>query len=176
MPSRGDRSPTIAKHPLEEVIPLRECSWGYRERGLLTFQRKEWIGKKYLQEEKMDNRKPGGQPGNWNAFKHGFYSRRYKPLELQDLGEVLSSGLSDEIALLRVIIRRVFEFASESDEQGLETWTHALNTLGRASTRLAGLLRTQHTLCGEEEDIVDTLSKALGQVAHEIGFRDPTAH
>jgi hypothetical protein len=124
---------------------------------------------------KLKKRQPGGQPGNWNAFKHGFYSRRYQPLELRDLDSMLATGLSDEITLLRVIIRRVFEFASQSEEQDLDTWTHALNTLGTASTRLATLLRTQHKLRDEREDIVDTLSRALGQVAHEIGFRDPTA-
>ena len=129
-----------------------------------------------MQEKKRIIRKPGGQPGNWNAFKHGFYSRRYKPTELRDLDTILADGLDDEISLLRVIIRRVFEFANDVEEQELSTWTNALNTLGAASTRLAGLLRTQQLISGGSEDIVDTLSKALGQVAHEIGFRDPTAN
>ena len=118
-------------------------------------------------------RKPGGQPGNWNAFKHGFYSRRFKPLEVRDLESVLADGLEDEISLLRVIIRRVFEFANEEENQDLSIWTAALNTLGAASTRLAGLLRTQQLINGGSEDLVSTLSQALGQVAHEIGFIDP---
>ena len=61
-------------------------------------------------------RKSGGQPGNLNAFKHGFYSRRFRALELSDLSEVLTDNLDDEIALLRVIIRRVFEMADREAE------------------------------------------------------------
>ena len=118
-------------------------------------------------------RRSGGQPGNWNAFKHGYYSRRFRPLELDDLNIILSDGLADEIALLRVIIRRVFEFA-DSDATDLDAWTKALNTLGTASTRLAGLLRTQQVITGGGANIVDVLSEAIGDVAHELGFRDPT--
>jgi len=121
-------------------------------------------------------RKSGGQPGNWNAFKHGFYSRRYKPLELSDLSTVMIDGLDDEIALLRVIIRRVFEFANDDDAQNLSTWSAALDTLGAASTRLAGLLRTQQVISGGAGDAVDAISEALGEIAHELGFRDPTAN
>ena len=120
-------------------------------------------------------RKSGGQPGNWNAFKHGFYSRRFKPMEVSDLESLLADGLDDEISLLRVIIRRVFEFANDNENQNLPTWTTALNTLGAAATRLGGLLRTQQMINGGSEDLLSTLSQALGQVAHEIGFRDPTA-
>ncbi len=118
-------------------------------------------------------KRPGGQPGNWNAFKHGFYSRRFSPLEAIDLEAVLSPGLTDEIALLRVIIRRVFEFADLSATD-LDAWTKSLNTLGAAATRLAGLLRTQQIISGGSEDIVSVLSEAIGDVAHELGFRDPT--
>ena len=117
-------------------------------------------------------RKSGGQIGNWNAFKHGFYSRRFRPLEVSDLDTVLSDGLVDEIALLRVIIRRVFEFA-DSDAADLDTWTRSLNTLGAASTRLAGLLRTQAILTGGSGNVLDVLSAAIGEVAHDLGFRDP---
>ena len=92
--------------------------------------------------ENPQKRKRGAQPNNTNALKHGFYSHRFNNLELTDLDTTLSEGLTDEIALLRVIIRRVFEYA-DSAAQDLDTWSHALNTLGAASTRLAGLLRTQ---------------------------------
>lgn len=120
-------------------------------------------------------RKSGGQPGNWNAFKHGFYSRRFRPLEVSDLDTFLSDGLVDEIALLRVIIRRVFEQV-DSDAANLDDWTKSLNTLGAAATRLAGLLRTQQIISGGAGDIVSVLSDAIGGVAHELGYRDPTGN
>ncbi len=91
-------------------------------------------------------RPSGAQPGNRNAFKHGFYAKQYFPLELSDLSTALGDGLSDEIALLRVIIRRVFDFANDHENQDLNTWSSSLNTLGAACTRLAGLLRTDQVM------------------------------
>ncbi len=115
-------------------------------------------------------RKPGGQPGNLNAFKHGFYSHRFNSLELKDLGTVLTDNLDDEIALLRVVMRRVFEFADKG-EQTLNDWSMTLSTLGAASTRLAGLLRTQQIMTGGKSgDVVDLLSEAIGVISHELGI------
>lgn len=114
-------------------------------------------------------RKRGAQPGNLNAYKHGFYSRRFRAIELSDLSTVLTDDLDDEIALLRVIMRRVFDFA-DSDAESLDDWSMALSTLGAAATRLAGLLRTQQVITGGKGgDVVDLLSEAIGVVAHELG-------
>ncbi|MCJ7520025.1 MAG: hypothetical protein MUO42_10215 [Anaerolineaceae bacterium] len=119
-------------------------------------------------------RRTGGQPGNWNGFKHGFYSKRYYPLELKDLSIILGDGLFDEISLLRVIMRRVFNLANDEDAQTLDTWTRSLNTLGAAATRLAGLLRTQLIISGEDSDtLVSVLSNAIGAVSHDLGTIDP---
>ena len=115
-------------------------------------------------------RKPGGQPGNVNAWKHGFYSRRFKALEMCDLETVLRDNLDDEIALLRVLIRRVFEFA-DSEAEKLEDWESVLSTLGAASTRLAGLIRVQHLSAGKSQNIEDLLAEAIGDAAHEISER-----
>jgi hypothetical protein len=115
-------------------------------------------------------RKPGGQPGNLNAFKHGFYSRRFRAIEIHDLDTVLTDSLDDEIALVRIIIRRVFEFA-DSDAENLEDWQTALSVLGAASTRLAGLLRTQQVLTGGSgNDVLSLLSESIGVVANELGI------
>jgi len=120
--------------------------------------------------KKHIKRKPGAQPGNVNAWKHGFYSRRFKALELCDLDSILQNNLDDEIALLRVMIRRVFEIADTSAES-LEDWESALSTLGAASTRLAGLVRVQHLSSGKSQNIEDLLAEAIGDAAHEISER-----
>ena len=132
-------------------------------------------GNGQAQATRRPKRPSGGQPGNWNAFKHGFYSRRFRPLELSDLDAALSEGLTDEIALLRVIIRRVFSYA-DNEAMDLDSWTKALNTLGAASTRLAGLLRTQQIISGGGTDIVDILSSAIEEVANDLGIRDPSKY
>ena len=118
-------------------------------------------------------RKRGGQNGNWNAFKHGYYSKRFRPLEIQDLDTALGDGLEDEIALLRVIIRRVFEYANDDDKQTLDQWSRTLNTLGAASTRLAALIRTQQVVSGGGSSVLDLLSEAIGGISHELGLGDP---
>jgi len=114
-------------------------------------------------------RKPGAQPRNTNALKHGFYSRRFRQLELFDLEDALKDGLNDEIALLRVIIRRVFAIAS-NEGQELETWFKALSTLGLAASRLASLLRTQRTLADDPSNVASALSQAIGEVCDELGI------
>ena len=119
-------------------------------------------------------RRPGAQPGNRNALKHGFYARKMIPLELSDLETALGDGLADEIALLRVIIRRVFDYANDHESQTLETWSGSLNTLGAACTRLAGLLRTDQILGGSSSgNLLEELAQAFGVAAHELGYSDP---
>jgi hypothetical protein len=116
-----------------------------------------------------DKCKAGAQPGNINALKYGFYSQRFNPLEIRDLNISLADGLEDEIALLRVTIRRVFDLATEEGEDS-ETWFKALSTLGLASTRLAGLVRTQKLIKGDSSSIASALSQALGEVCDELGI------
>lgn len=119
-------------------------------------------------------RKRGAQPGNSNALRHGFYSPRFNNLELSDLDTALGDGLVDEIALLRVIIRRVFNYANDHTDQDLNTWSQSLNTLGAACTRLAGMLRTNQIIGGGgPDDALEKLAQAFGNVAHELGFSDP---
>ena len=89
----------------------------------------------------MTPRKRGGQPGNTNALKHGFYSRRFTTLEHNDLESTLDDDLQSEVEMLRVQIRRVFDRSSEIDN--LEQATYLLRILALAVGRLAALLRVQ---------------------------------
>jgi len=116
-------------------------------------------------------RKSGGQPGNLNAFKHGFYSRRFRTLELSDLSTVLTDNLDDEIALLRVIMRRVFELA-DTDAETLDDWQMALSTLGAAATRVAGMLRIQFMISGNKggDDIRKLIIESIKNTGHKRGF------
>ena len=117
-------------------------------------------------------RKSGGQPGNLNAFKHGFYSRRFRAVEIADLGTVLADSVDDEIALLRVVTRRLFELA-ESEAETLGDWESITSTLGASATRISGLIRTQQMISGGSgNDIVTMLSESIGIVAHELGINN----
>ena len=115
-----------------------------------------------------DTRKPGAQPGNKNAMKHGFYSRRFWEMERDELGH-MGHDLEDEISLMKVLMRRVFETADQ-EEGDLDMWFKTLSTLGLASTRLAKLINAQKALQGENtSDISGALKQALKEVTRELG-------
>jgi uncharacterized protein YjcR len=116
--------------------------------------------------------KPIGAPkGNLNALKHGYYSRRFRKLETNDLARLEEdNGLIGEITLLRVLIRRVFEAANE-EADNLDTWIKALKTLGTAFARLATLIKAQRDLHGgEESELAAVLNQAINEVTHEFGL------
>lgn len=116
----------------------------------------------------MTTRKRGGQPGNDNAVKHGFYGRFFTDLEAADLGAVVSMDLEGEISMLRVALRRVFDQVQQASD--IDSACFALSTLGTASTRLAGLIKVQRMLQGAGSvDVAAALSTALGEVIKEFG-------
>jgi hypothetical protein len=114
-------------------------------------------------------RQRGGQPGNLNALKHGFYSKTFKKIETEDLESMGGEGLEDEIEMMRIITRRFLELAQKAKTMK-ETAT-VLNTLGMASVRLASLLRVQNLLKGDmKAKVMDDLEEALREVAKELGI------
>ena len=56
-------------------------------------------------------RRPGGQLGNINALKHGFYTRRIHKRDLSGVENTNIKGLAEEIALIRIFTDSVFMFA-----------------------------------------------------------------
>lgn len=108
--------------------------------------------------------KRGAPRNNLNAFKHGYYSRLFRPLEADDLEAILRDGLEDEIAMLRVITRRVFELAD--NEEDIESSIKTLSALGVAATRLARLLEAQKSLGGGDRTL-QLLSQALSEIRDE---------
>ena len=74
-------------------------------------------------------RKRGGQPGNQNARKHGFYSCVLDELEKHDLEEaLLLDGIDEEIAILRVKLKSVLRHCPRNTT----LITHAALSLARA--------------------------------------------
>ena len=74
-------------------------------------------------------------------------------------------GVKDEITMLRVVIRRVMNLA---DVQDLECAISALGALGMAATRLAGLLKTQKILIGDNDELTDAINSALAEIIQEM--------
>ena len=112
-------------------------------------------------------RKKGAQPGNLNALKHGFYSRQFQERELVDLEEIDAEGLENEIAMLRVMIRRLMEMVNDCDN--LDQLNAVVGTLGMASSRLASMLRTE-SFIDKRQEIDDEISRGLHAAAIELGI------
>ena len=112
-------------------------------------------------------RRQGGQPGNVNALKHGFYSKRFDVDELKDIETIDAQGLSSEINMLRVYIRRVFDLSDGKDD--LKTALNTLNGLSLAAARLASCLKTQTFLTsGQDESILTEITRAIAEINEEI--------
>ncbi len=111
---------------------------------------------------------PGGQPGIKKARSKGFYSPRFKRGEITDLETALKDDLTDEIAMLRVITRRLFDLAGETSDPDKLAGT--VGTLGAAATRLAGLMRNQKLIQGKGASSMDVLREALKEVSDELGL------
>ncbi len=110
-----------------------------------------------------EKRKRGGQPGNHNALKHGYYAKAMTAEEQEDLAGA-GIGLVDEISLMRSIIRRVAELGVE--EQSRYELMGLLDTLGAAGVRLASMLRTQKVYF--EGTTADEVQQALEQALKEF--------
>jgi len=119
----------------------------------------------------MPKRKGGAQPGNTNALKSGFFSRRFTSVELSDLETLLEAdGLNNSIELMYTQIRRLQDVAN--GKKDFESLVIALNTLGAATTRLAGLLRTNQALAKRQTDTISLLAQAIEEV-FDGGKLDP---
>ena len=112
-------------------------------------------------------RKKGAQPGNLNALKHGFYSRQFRERELTDLEEIDAEGLENEIAMLRVMMRRLMERVNHCED--LDQLNAVVGTLGMAASRLASMLRTE-SFIDKRQEIDDEISIGLHAAAIELGI------
>ena len=115
-------------------------------------------------------KKRGGQPGNTNALKHGFYTNNFSLAERQGLEATKEIVLADEIALLRVLIRRFSGQVLASQGVPLNESAQHLAVISEAMLRLASLLRTNHMLGGSETgDLTQELSLVLAEIYAEMG-------
>jgi hypothetical protein len=115
-------------------------------------------------------RSRGGQVGNQNSLKHGFYSRQFRAAESDDLAQVVGARLTDEIALLRVATRRLMELATNSDVE-LETYAKALNVVGNNAMRISTLIQRQSYLTGSEQSTIGAeISEALRAAQVDLGL------
>ncbi len=105
----------------------------------------------------------GGQPGNLNALKRGFYSKQYQKRELTALEE--AENLQEEIGRMRVVTRRLLDMARGCKD--MKELVSVLNTLGLASTRVAGLMKTQKFLGGNRDRLDEMIDNVIDEVTKD---------
>ena len=116
-------------------------------------------------------KKPGGQPNNQNAYKHGFYSKYFSPFESRALSEIPLTDMSDEIRLLRVNVDRFMQSYTDSlDGLNYDERLAGLRAITLAVGRIASLQRIL-AVAGknltESDRILETLMKFPAEDSHD---------
>jgi len=100
--------------------------------------------------------KRGGQKGNHNAIKHGFYARIFDEAEKVDFSVAAGvEGIDEEIALLRLEIKNAI---SGGDERNLIL-------LVKAAGALEKLIRTRYQITSTQRQ---GLKEAIGNVIKDV--------
>jgi hypothetical protein len=124
-------------------------------------------------------KRSGGQPGNKNALRHGFYSNAFTADENKRLDTTDQIDVTSEIALLRVCIDRLqkeldYDALEHKDQQGNisrdDHYLRQLNTLGIMTQSLSTLTRTHYLTKGRAGDVHDSILKALEELRLEMGL------
>lgn len=108
----------------------------------------------------------GAPPGNSNAVKHGFYTRRLKHSHLDGVESTDSSGLIEEIALIRVFTRRLIESIDFDGDPF--TLAEILRTLCLASSTISRIIRTQFLLASSGTTLGNDIDEAIRQINDEF--------
>ncbi len=103
----------------------------------------------------------GGQPGNQNARKHGFYSAVFTRQDKTNLNQAAEiEGLDEEIALIRARLRSVVK----NDPDNIRLISEAASTLAR-------LMRTSHKLgFSKTEDVEEVRWNIAYSQLSKLGF------
>jgi hypothetical protein len=104
-------------------------------------------------------RQRGGQKGNRNAVKHGYYSKELNKEERLDFNLAAGmQGIEQEIALLRFKIKKAVTSGDVADLIPLSKITYALEKL----------IRTHQTFFAVEDSKYERYKKALEKVMREV--------
>lgn len=129
--------------------------------------------------------KPGGQPGNKNALRHGFYSKQFTDEQNKRLQAADNTSLESEIDLIRICLDRLYKqidmepiYQTGKDADGLPIQTEIrddhylkqLNTLSLMTQSLSTTVRTQHLIKGKSSGVLETITNALEEMRIELGL------
>jgi hypothetical protein len=123
--------------------------------------------------------KRGGQPGNKNALKHGFYSKGFTADEISRLDNADALDVTAEVHLNRVMIDRLqaeISFDAEmmtdnnTNQVRNDHYLRQLNTLAAMTAAQATLVRTQYLIKGKAGEVQSSILAALEELRLEMGL------
>ena len=106
-------------------------------------------------------RKPGAQPGNGNALRHGFYAKSFTEAEMRRLDKDIEGEFIDEIALARTNAARLAELLKDYKNMSLVDVVSASNALNNYLDRIQSLSRAQRFMYRNQT----TLEQALEELS-----------
>jgi len=114
-------------------------------------------------------RKRGGQPGNTNALKHGFYSKRSweedAPADLADASEI-----EDELNMLRSATKRLYRYMDTFNVENaddIELLGRLVGILSAATARIKAMERAQKVALGKGDEILRALEEIHRRVLED---------
>ena len=113
-------------------------------------------------------RKRGGQKGNQNALRFGFYARHLRPSEIKDLQETSTTSVEEEIAMQRIVARRIVECLEQA--QGPVEVADLGKALATVVNSLGRLIRIQNMIAGPQSEAEATFLEALEAVHRELNI------
>ena len=117
------------------------------------------------------HRRPGGQLGNLNALKHGFYTRRIHKRDLSGTEDAATINLAEEIALIRIFTRKIVDSSRNIDD--LYELAGVLRILCLASVSITRVIKAQALLNHDDSGLLDEIGEAIRQVNMELRHPSP---
>lgn len=101
-----------------------------------------------------------------------FYRRQLSNQELADLVAYSGDGgLGDEIAINRVMLRRLLNSLGDTEDASLSDVVKVATLVFRGTKAVAALLRDERALSGEAADgIAGAIAQALDELSTELGL------
>ena len=118
----------------------------------------------------------GGQPGNRNAWRHGFYARSLSGVsptpELRSAKDDLPTeglpNLSDEIAMLRLAVREIISRTGESETPAREL--ELLRSVSIAASAINRLIKTHALLSWDQRPTAELPDEAQASLPADPGM------
>jgi len=112
--------------------------------------------------------KRGGQLGNTNALRHGFYSKSFTLSEMSALDANVKGEFHDELSVCRVNAARLAELMQDYKNMSPKDFIAASNALNNYLDHIRSLTRDQRFIYQNQT----TIEKALEELQHLFPSED----